>query len=471
MSEDFQGMLEEYGQTHVLQTWSKLNSDEQEHLRQQVESIQFPLVQRLINEWILQEPKASVFERIDPVQTIPPETPEQANGNEARDAGEHALRDGRVGLVLVAGGQGTRLGFDGPKGAYPVGPITGKSIFAYHAEKILNLQQRYECELPWYIMVGDTNRYETETFFAKHSYFGLDEKNVQFFCQRMMPCVSDEGKFFLDTSSSLATNPNGHGGAIPAMVENGITRDARDRGINTLSYFQVDNWAVKVADPYFIGHHLLRGGQMSSKVCPKSEPREAVGVHCICDGVYQVLEYTELDLYPQLLEMDATGKLLHSAGNTAIHMLSVDFVEEVFKNFDAFPWHCSHKKIPHLDGSGQRVEPEAPNGYKFETFVFDALRYAKHEPIPLEIVRQGEYTPIKQFSGANSVEAARAAMNSMWAQWLEAAGESVPRTADGSISINIEVSPQFASTQDEFVAKANGRTFATGSDLVIGPEA
>ena len=203
---------------------------------------------------------------------------------------------------------------------------------------------------------------------------------------------------------------------------------------------------------------------MSSKAHRKIEARESVGVHCLCDGKYRVIEYTELDLYPQLLEAGPDGGPLHFAGNTAIHLFSVDFMERVARNFSEFPWHCSHKKVPYVNDAGEVVQPETRNAYKFETFVFDAMRYISHDPIVLEIDRLGDYTPIKQLTGANSVEAARGLMREYWAAWLSAAGCPPLDPAR-----EVEINPQFALTQEEFVEKAAGRSWPADGDLAIGP--
>lgn len=462
--------LAQYGQEHVLRFWDSLAPTERDTLLGQIDPIDLDLMKRLADEWIHNEPEPEHFSKIEPVPTIPQADPSRADAREAWTAGEEALRAGRVGLLLVAGGQGTRLGFDGPKGAYPVGPLSKRSLFAFHAEKINNLQRRYGCTLPWYIMVSDANEQATRDFFREHSYFGLRERDVTFFTQRMVPCMDDNGKFMLEERHSLAMNPNGHGGTIPAIIEKGIARDARERGVDTLSYFQVDNWALKVADPFFVGYHVLRGGEMSSKIHRKTEPRESVGVHCICDGQYRTIEYSELDIYPQLLETDAEGKPIYYAGNPAVHILAVPFVERVYANFREFPWHRAHKKIPFINESGELVKPDKPNGYKFETFVFDALRFAHHNPIALEIGRVGEYTPIKQFSGDNSVEEAWRAMRDYWAGWLEAAGHKVKRDADGAVAIQIEISPQFALSQEEFVDKVRGIKLPENTDICIQPD-
>lgn len=463
-------LLDAHGQSHVLQFWDELSEPERAALLEDVASINFPLMDRLIETWVRAEPETEHFTTIEPVPVIPIVDPSRQDAKEALAAGEAALRAGRVGLFLVAGGQGTRLGFDGPKGAYPIGPITGKSIFHYHAEKILNLQRRYNCVLPWYIMVSDTNGPDTRAFFEKHDYFGLDAEDVKFFTQRMVPCVDENGKFILEARHRLAKNPNGHGGSIPAIIENGIAEDARRRGVDTLSYFQVDNWAVKVADPYFIGYHVLHKAEMSSKIHRKHEPRESVGVHCMCDGEYRVIEYSELDIYPQLLETDALGNVVYYAGNPAIHIIDLGFIERVYANFDEFPWHRAHKKIPFVDAHGNAVSPDKPNGYKFETFVFDALRFTTHEPVALEINAQGEYTPIKSFEGPNSVVEARHSMNQLWGSWLEAAGHSVTRNGSGEVTATLEISPAFALTASEFTERARDLKLEAADRMAIHPD-
>ncbi len=464
---ELRALAESYGQEHVFSFWEQLNSEGRANLLEALDDIDFPLMQRLINDWVLNEPEAEHFAEIKPVPVISKVNPYRPDCIEALEAGEAALRAGEVGLFLVAGGQGTRLGFDGPKGAYPVGPVSGRSLFAFHAEKIHNLQNRYDCTLPWYIMVSETNGLETETFFQEHHYFGLDPHQVQFLKQRMVPCVDEAGKFMLESPDCLAKNPNGHGGCIPAMVENGVIKDASERGVKYLCYFQVDNWAVKVADPYFLGYHVLAQAQMSSKNHRKHAPREAVGVHCLCDGEYRVIEYSELDIYPQLLDTDPAGNVIYYAGNPAIHILSTKFVEDTFNRFDQFPWHRAHKKVPFINSEGELIEPATPNAYKFETFVFDALRFIDHKPVALEIEPPGEYTPIKSFTGENSVEGAWETMREYWATWLEAAGYSVPRDIEGKVAVRIEISPQFALDQKEFLDKAHNLSWPISGDIAI----
>ena len=458
-----QSRAEQCGQSHVLAHWEDLSTAQREDLARQVLDIDFSLLNRLVERWIANPQPPERFSSITPAPVLPRATAGSST-TEAFEAGEEALRSGSVGLVLVAGGQGTRLGYGGPKGAYPIGPISGRSLFAFHAEKILNLQARYDCTLPWFIMVGESNEVATKSFFREQHYFGLREEDVFFFKQRMVPSVDERGKLLLEDRDRIAMNPNGHGGCIPALVESGLLAEARTRGIDTLCYFQVDNWAVKVADPYFIGHHILGNSEMSSKVHRKSAPRESSGVFCVCNGVLRVIEYTELDIYPALLETDAAGSPVHSAANAAIHILSIEFMERVYERFDEFPWHCAHKAIPHLDAQGTLVTPDSANAYKFETFIFDALRYATRPPVVLEIDRLGEFTPTKQLTGPGSVEMARRDMARYWGEWLDAAG------CPPDENRVIEISPQFALTKEEFVEKSKGMRWPESGDIAIGPD-
>ena len=247
------------------------------------------------------------------------------------------------------------------------------------------------------------------------------------------------------------------------MIDNHVTEDARSRGVDTLSYFQVDNWAVKVADPFFIGYHVQRNAEMSSKSHRKSMPREAVGVHWPVRRRIPCNRYSELDIYPQLLEVDNDGKVVYFAGNPAIHVLSVDFVERIYQQYDRFPWHRAHKKIPFINDKGDLVQPARPNGYKFETFVFDALRFINHPPVALEIDPPGEYTPIKQFNGDNSVGGGLEVNEHLLGDWLETMGWPVPRDEEGNVAIRIEISPQFALSKEEFVERAAGLRMARNS--------
>ncbi|MCX8065274.1 MAG: UDPGP type 1 family protein [Candidatus Hydrogenedentes bacterium] len=446
-------LVEKYSQQHIFGHWDKLSKEQKAYLLNQISKIDFELMKRLTEIWIFNTPKPEVFNQIIPIPVISLNSSEDSREKEAYDCGEETLKLSEVGLFMVAGGQGTRLGFDKPKGTFPIGPVTKKSLFQYHAEKIINIQKRYNIELPWYIMVSETNELDTKNFFEQNDYFTLKKSNVIFATQSMVPCLDERGKFMLESPYSIAMNPNGHGGTIQTIIEKGLMEDMENRGIKFLSYFQVDNWAVKVADPRFIGYHVLNNAEMSSKIIRKNSLREAVGVHCICDNEYRVIEYSELDIYPQLLELNPDGSIKFYAGNPAMHIITIGFVKKVYNRFKDFPWHRAHKKIPYIDDSGNLIKPEKPNGYKFETFIFDALRYTSHHPVALEIQREGEYTPIKQLTGENSIESARKSMTKMWAKWLKKSGYNM----DEYIAHRehyIEITPVFALTEEEFLKKS-----------------
>ena len=456
--------LKPFGQGHLLRFWDELDPYERAALAEQIDQIDLKLTERLISAWIKATPAPETFDRIDPMKVIPLPTPASPDANAAWQIGEEALRAGRVAIVLVAGGQGTRLGYDGPKGTFPIGPASGRTLFEYHADRIHHAQARYGCTLPWYIMVGESNETATRAYFETNEFLGLDPSNVHFFKQSMMPTVGEDGRILLESKSRVAMNPNGHGGCIPALVENGIIDDARRRGIDLFSYFQVDNWAVKLADPYFIGYHLQGDGEMSSKVKRKATPREASGVFCVCDGKVRVIEYTELDIYPALLDTNADGSLTHFAANAGIHILDIEFIERVYRNYERFPWHCSHKKVAHVRESGDLVKPDEPNAYKFETFVFDALNYADGHPIAMEIDVKTEYALSKQMEGPGGVTEARQLMHDYWSEWLRAAG--CLRDLSG---IDVEISPRYAASLEEFVEKAADLNWPASGPIAIGP--
>lgn len=464
LTPDLAQTLESFNQSHVLRFWDDLNDAQRKALAHQLAGIDFELVQRLVNEWVRDKPDVQPFQTLEPAKVHPPCDADHANYREAVKVGEKALADGRVGFLLVAGGQGTRLGFDGPKGSFPAGPITGRPLFAYFADRIRAVSKRFDVQPPWYIMVGEQNEAATKAFFAENDHFGIDAGRIFFFKQDMMPCVDEDGRFLLEEPHRLATNPNGHGGVIPAFVQSGLLDDAKCRGVDTLHYFQVDNYAIQLGDPCFIGLHIQNDAEISAKVARKQDPRESAGTFCVCDGTTRVIEYTEVDLYPQLLDTDAEGRPVHFAANTAIHVLSTRFIERIHDAFDHFPWHCSHKKIPYIDETGARVEPQTPNGYKFETFIFDSLAYCERPPVLLEIPRTGEFAPIKQPEGPGSVVEARANMRRFWGGWLKAAGFDVPEDVD------IEISPLFANSREEFVEKAKGRDWRFDGPISIGPD-
>ncbi len=469
--DDWRSVKEQFetaGQGHVFRFWEELDEEARKHFLEQLKKIDLNLVTQLVKEFVKNPHKAKFKGELEPADVIPiPQTPEQQQqAEEARKAGEAVLRAGKVGLILVAGGQGSRLGFPGPKGAFPITPVKNKTLFQWHAEKIRALEKRYSTTLPWYIMTSESNDAETRTFFEKNHFFGLRQDQVFFFVQDMLPAVDANGKIILDRKDHVFTSPNGHGGTLLALRKSGALDDMKKRGIEQLFYFQVDNVLVKIADPVFIGYHVQANAEMSSKVIPKKHPFEKLGVIGVLGGKLSVIEYSDLS-EEDAVATNPDGTLKYNAGSIAIHMFRRDFLEAETKKGTKLPYHMAHKRIPFVDENGHRVEPEEPNGYKFETFIFDALRDTTRSVV-MEVRREEEFSPVKNKTGDDSPETARRDLTDLFGRWLEAAGVTIPRDAQGHVIGRIEISPLFALDAAELAAKIDPSTISFAGELYLG---
>jgi len=372
----------------------------------------------------------------------------------ARALGEQVVRDGKVAAFCVAGGQGSRLGYDGPKGCYPATPIRKLPLFACFAEHLQNIQQRFGCVVPWYVMTSPINDAPTRAFFEEQDYFGLDPANVMLFPQAMFPAIDmNTHKVLLAEKDSLALSPNGHGGSLKALYTSGAIADMKQRGVEQISYIQVDNPIVRVVDPLFLGLHALDDAQMSSKMLPKREPLEKLGNFCLADGKMTVIEYSNL---PDELAHQRTddGELRFRAGSIAIHAIRVDFVESLNTSADGFalPWNRAEKKVAFYDDAqGASVTPSEPNAVKLETFVFDALPMTDASII-YETDRVDEFAPIKNASGSgvnDSPDTSAALQTQRAARWLEAHGVPVARNDAGDPDATIEIKQATAIYPDD----------------------
>ncbi len=318
--------------------------------------------------------------------------PGRSDGCSALTPGERPCGRTRAAFT-VAAGQGKRLGYDGPKGTFPITPVKQKPLFQVFPEKILAAGKRSGRPLHWFIMTSHANHAPTESFFQEHNYFGLDRARVHFFRQGRMPAVDFEGKILLESPCTIALSPDGHGGSLRALHRSGALDLMQKDGIDTLSYFQVDNPLVRCVDPSFIGWHLLRRSEMSSKTVTKAYAEEKVGHFCTQHGRLVVIEYSDLPIAMQR-EKDASGQLRYLAGSIAIHVLDRDFVRRLALGGEgvALPFHRADKKIPTIDSAGNLVKPEKPNGVKFEMFVFDALPFARN-PVVVETLRENDFSP------------------------------------------------------------------------------
>ena len=448
-------------QGHVLRFWPELNDSERAQLARQLNEIDFDLHCRLRRKYILSNNPGQVPHDLEPAEFIP--LPKNRAGrdawNNARTVGVRALRDGRVAAFLVAGGQGSRLGYDGPKGKFEVTPVKKKSLFQLQAEKIRALSKRHRIVIPWYIMTSETNHNETVSYFEDNDYFGLGRENVILFPQAMVPALDANGRLFLETKSTIFRNPNGHGGSLAALNSSGALDDMKRRGIEYVFYFQVDNVLINICDPVFLGFHIQGEADMSAKIVEKSDPEEKVGVIGRIEGRLGVIEYSDLPHELKYAQND-DGTLRFRAGSIAIHIFNVAFVEQENQGGFHLPWHLAKKQIPFVDENGNTVTPDEPNGYKFETFVFDALNDAKRA-VFLEVDRAEEFSPVKNAEGVDSPATAETHMIAQFARWLTAAGIPYPK------STKVEISPLFALDEEEFVAKVD-RNLKVGNELYIG---
>jgi UDP-N-acetylglucosamine/UDP-N-acetylgalactosamine diphosphorylase len=427
----------EHNQGHVFRFWDQLDEQQQIDLVAQADLIDFSLLSRLI------EQAASGKEDKHAGILLPPEVITLAqraeNDEEARQVGEAALASGDVAAVLVAGGQGTRLGFDGPKGMYPVTPIMQKSLFQLHAEKLLSIGANFGIQIPWYIMTSMTNNTQTIRSFQKNNHFGYDPENIFMFIQEMIPAIDRQGKMILDQPDHIFMNPNGHGGTVKALSESGALDDMEERGVEHLFYFQVDNVLTKICDPVYLGYHVLGDSEMSSKVVHKKYPEEKIGVLCNIDGDLHLIEYSDLS-EKDMNAKNKDGSMKLWAGNIATHIFDRSFIERENEGGFKLPYHLAEKSIPYINERGQQVNPDIKNGIKFETFVFDALVDASNT-VCLEVERDKEFSPLKNNEGENSPQTIKRALNKNFARWLNNAGYKIPVNKEGDPKIDIEISP------------------------------
>jgi len=459
--------FEDAGEGHVFAFWDDLSVPERDMLVSDLAAIRvesLPEQRKLVASDTADHAEYSTIEP-------PCVVPRDAVTGSQRDAGAALIAEGRVAPFTVAGGQGTRLGFDGPKGSFRISPVRDKPLFQLFAESILATERRYRCELTWYIMTSPINHADTVAFFRGNRFFGLDDDRVRFFQQGVMPSFSPDGRILLAERHRVALSPDGHGGSLLALAETGTLADMAARGIEHISYFQVDNPLVHCLDPAFIGLHATTDSEMSSKAVSKADDRERVGNFVMADGKLRVIEYSDL---PDGLATarDAGGHRTYDAGSIAIHVISRAFIERLTADRRRFglPWHRANKKVPCIDvETGHLVAPAEPNAVKLEAFIFDALPLANN-PVVLETAREEEFSPVKNATGVDSVETARRDMSRRAAAWIERAGGDVPRDANGSPQYTYEISSLAALDSDQLAERtplrltpdAQGRVYIDG---------
>ena len=437
------------GQGHLFAFWDELTSRQQDQLLGEIELANCERIRGLFESAGQTSNWAELARRAEPPHAVRLDgSDNRFSVTDAKAAGEQALREGKIGAILVAGGQGTRLGFDHPKGMYPIGPVSNATLFQILLEKIRAVGRRYGAEIPLYVMTSDATHVETEDYLKEHRNFGSPPLNVRLFCQGVMPAVdAATGKILLAAKGHVALSPDGHGGMLAALERTGGLTDIERRGIEQLFYFQVDNPLVQVCDPGFLGYHILASSEMTTLAIAKREPRERVGNVVRIDGRTQVIEYSD---FPDdvAAQRNVDGSLRFWAGSIAIHVFGTAFLRRASRNQTSLPFHIARKKVPFIDERGERATPAQPNALKFEQFIFDLMPLAER-PLVVEGDPGRVFAPVKNPPGepCDSVDTCRAAMIHLHRQWLESAGATIAE------SVPVEISPLFALDSDEVRVK------------------
>ena len=432
---DLTRTLSEAGQLHLLAGFSGLAPANQVAFAGQLRALDFALLDKLAAGEASEA--APDLSQLKPVEVeSPADWP-----TDCLTIGESALRAGRVAALVVAGGQGSRLGSELPKGMYPVGPVTGATLFRWHAERVVALGRRYGHPLPLLVMTSPATHAPTVDYFAAND-FGLAAGQIRFFQQGTMPAHElGTNRLVLDSPGKLALSPDGHGGTLTALASSGLLAELESAGVESVFYFQVDNPLALIADPAFLGRHLQVGSEVSTKVVLKQDPAEKVGVLAEVAGKLRILEYSDL---PKsiLEERTPAGAIRFAAGNTAIHVWSLAFLKRLTSGAGRLHYHQARKKVPYYDPErGERVTPTSENAVKHELFIFDALPLAERH-LTVGIGRD-EFAPLKNAAGADSPATVAAALSERGRRLLAGAGYTLPE------DVPAEVSPLVALDADE----------------------
>lgn len=464
--EDIKAKLGKYNQSHILQFWDQLTPEEQNSFLKQLNGINFDDVQNLFNRAL-----SSLTEETKKLDTlmkpIPPGQFEYEKGvdddklAEYRRKGLEAISSSHVGVLLLAGGQGTRLGVPYPKGMCPLGLPSGKTLFQLQAERIRSIVKLARKEtgctgrVCWYIMTSQATHDATVKYLQGHKYFGLNEDDVVLFKQGLLPSFSYDGKIILDRKDSISLAPDGNGGIYLALKKNSIVKDMESRGIKYVHVHSVDNILVKPADPVFIGYCVTKGADCGNKVVRKEVPTEPVGVVCQVDGRFQVVEYSEItDLTANL--RDADGNLVFRAGNICNHFFTTSFLKLISERYESeLKLHVARKKVPFVNEKGERVTPSSPNGIKIEKFIFDVFQFSKNF-VTWEVPRHTDFSPVKNSESAENdcPSTARRDLLKLHKIYIQDAGGTV--TCD-----EVEISPLVSYAGENLVKKVYGKVFDT----------
>lgn len=392
--------LTSHGQEHLLKYYEELNHEEKEVLLGQIADLDFSLLE-LIGDGAKQNEKG----KLEPLGALTLAEIEEKK-DDYEKIGLEAIQAGKVGAVLLAGGQGTRLGLDKPKGMLNVGVHKELYLFEQLVSNLLEVVKKAGAWIPFFIMTSEKNNEDTTRFFEEHNYFGYNREYIYFFIQEMAPSVNYEGKIYMEDKYKLSVSPNGNGGWFSSLAKAGLLDKMKELGIEWLNTFAVDNVLQKIADPVFVGATLEAGCVCGAKVVAKADPNEKVGVLCLEDGKPSIVEYYEMT-DEMIHSRDAEGKLLYNYGMILNYLFEVKTLSKIVN--ESLPVHIVEKKIPFINENGKLVKPEEPNGYKFETLILDMI-HMMDNCLSYEVDRSREFAPIKNRTGVDSLESAREMM-------------------------------------------------------------
>lgn len=404
--EEIKRKLKKYGQEHLLNFYDTLDEKKQDQLLDQIEKIDFELINSLYNKTKNADKKEeAVIESIDFIDKY------KLNGDYKyyEDLGKKAIREGKLAAVTMAGGQGTRLGHNGPKGTFDIGLDSHKSLFELLCDYLKNESAKYNVQIPWFIMTSKENNSATIEFFKKNKYFGY-EKNIHFFVQGELPMVDTEGKILIGEDGLIKEAADGHGGVYESLLKSGMTEKMKELGVEWVFIGGVDNCLVKMVDPVLMGIAIDKGVTAAGKSVVKANPHEKVGVFCKKNGKPSVIEY--IDISEEMAEAtDKDGELLYGESHILCNLFNISAIERMGKT--PLPYHSAFKKATYIDKDGNKVVPDKPNAYKFEAFLFDAFGEVDDMAI-LRVKREEEFAPVKNATGVDSPETARKLYNDFY---------------------------------------------------------
>ncbi len=394
-------LLKQYNQEHLLRYFEELSQEEKKGLLAQIDGLDFSLLDAL-----KEKDKNKVEEagegKISPLGAVEIHEIREKKAFFS-EIGIRAIREGKVAALLLGGGMGTRLGFDGPKGTYNLGETRDFYIFQAQIQNMLDVCMQAECYFPLLIMTSDKNDEETRRFLKDHDYFGFPEEKIRFFRQDMAPSCDFDGKIYLEEKGKISLSPNGNGGWFHSMMKAGLDREMRQMGVEWINVFSVDNVLQRICDPVFIGATLNAGVNCGAKVVSKAYPGEKVGALCLKDNLPTIVEYYEMG-DELAAETDENGNLKYRFGVILNYLFKMDRMYEIVDG--TMPLHIVEKKIPYIDEQGVYHKPEKENGYKFEYLATDTVRDML-TCLPFEVEREKEFAPVKNKEGKDSVESAR----------------------------------------------------------------